>query len=109
MTNPNGIVYVLRRVDGLCKIGYTYNPRQRIADLRQEFGRLEVVHTIPTMSPQDLERYLHKQFASKRDGMTEWFALGPGDIQKIQMIRSHVHHVTFAEVFRGMLRWIWGI
>ncbi len=105
----NGIVYIIRRADGMCKIGYTRNIVQRFSELRTEFGRLDLVHTIVTDDPEDLERYLHKEFWRKRDGLTEWFALGDGDVQRIQMIKTHVHRVTFWEAFRGFLRWVWGI
>jgi len=109
MKSDNGIVYIIRRADGWCKIGYTRYPSHRLINLRNEFGPLEVVHTITTESPEDLERYLHKEFWKKRDGLTEWFALDDGDVQRIQMIKTHVHKVTFWEAFRGFLRWVWGI
>jgi hypothetical protein len=105
----NGIVYIIRRADGWCKIGYTYDMGRRMSELRGEYGELYVVHKVATESPQDLERYLHKEFWKKRDGLTEWFLLDDGDVQRIRMIKTHVHRVTFWEAFRGFLRWVWGI
>jgi hypothetical protein len=105
----NGIVYILRRDDRMCKIGYTRRGRRRLNELIGEYGHLWIVHQIPTSSPEDLERYLHKEYAHRRDGNTEWFSLTEGDIQRIKMIQVHVHRVTFWEALKGVLRWGWRI
>lgn len=65
-------VYFLRRQDGAIKIGYSAQPRVRLATLRGEHGELDVLALTP--GGRDLEASLHERFPEARIGRTEWFA-----------------------------------
>jgi Meiotically up-regulated gene 113 len=66
----SGLVYYLRRQDGLIKIGHSARLSQRLATLRAEHGPLDLLLTHP--GARDQERQLHTRFAELRV-TGEWF------------------------------------
>lgn len=67
-------VYVLRRADGLVKIGTTTNLAGRIASLTKAHGPLEIVRLLEGDAKR--ERQLHHQYRQLRQ-FGEWFAPTP--------------------------------
>lgn len=69
---PNSVVYfVWRKLDGRIKIGTTTNLTRRVSTFRCNFGRVEVVATLP--GGRAMEAELHRRFARARE-FGEWFA-----------------------------------
>lgn len=74
-----GYVYVIRK-NGLCKIGKTKDPSQRI----KSFGKSEVIRVLSCRYNVD-EKRLHEHFAGKRiEG--EWFKLDEEDFSTIDSL-----------------------
>lgn len=85
-----GVVYLLTRLDGLVKIGFTRSMPQRYKDLCREHGKLEQTHLFSTRWPRYGEARLHYVFRDKRvEG--EWFRLTPADIEEIKKIDENTH------------------
>lgn len=81
-----GYVYIIRRSDGLYKIGCTVHMGNRMRDLIREHGELEPVFSFQCQDHYRTERALHDTFAKKRiEG--EWFSLNERDINQIK--RNH--------------------
>jgi hypothetical protein len=78
-----GVVYLMRRSDGLVKIGFTTRPKERYEKLREQQGeRLELLHEIKAENPYDLEQRLHREF-SAFNVEHEWFLFPPSVLQEI--------------------------
>ena len=74
MKDDQGVVYFISQA-GLIKIGQKDIFRNRLSKLKKQYpGRLHVIGTIPTHTPQVLERQLHREFAPHRI-RREWFLL----------------------------------
>lgn len=79
-----GCVYIVK-ADGLYKIGSSKRPHKRIAQLRTASPFIEPVHHIQCFAWREVERFLHRVFASKRV-VGEWFALNDADLDRIASI-----------------------
>lgn len=74
-------VYLVGASNGLTRIGWTTNIKQRLSTLGTSSPfKLHLLHVIETEQAPSLERRLHEQFkASRNNG--EWFSLTPGEIE----------------------------
>lgn len=68
----SAFVYLMRHTNGLVKIGYSRNPRNRERTLQAEDPRLEMIHCF--RSGRHVETRLHKIFSDLRI-RGEWFSL----------------------------------
>lgn len=80
-------VYFVEREDGAVKIGFTDAPERRIAQLRREYGKLELLAVIP--GSIEVERALHKRFNPDALG-AEWF-------RHSLNLRAFIEQVTFLD------------
>lgn len=79
--NPPGFVYLCRNNrNGLTKIGFSRNPKQREYTLQSEDPDVSMFATFPGTTRA--ERSLHEQFAGKRV-RGEWFNLSDEDCETI--------------------------
>lgn len=78
-----GYLYLLRRSDGLHKIGHTINVKKRLTYNRYENRgyHIDLIHTVYVSCRIEEERYWHDLFATKRI-WREWFDLSEQDIQR---------------------------
>lgn len=76
-----GIIYLVQRSDGLCKIGHTSNLKQRFRLMRYENRgyELSLVHSLVVTHRISIEAFWHKLFGSKRI-RREWFRLSDSDV-----------------------------
>lgn len=76
----SGYVYFVKHKGfNFIKIGKTSDLELRLKQLRQEFGNIELVHSIETESAIELEKYFHHVFADKRTDR-EWFDISEQDL-----------------------------
>lgn len=69
-----GVVYFIKRKDGLIKIGCSSDFKTRLRNLKTQHGELEVLFTIETLNMYATEFCFHDIFKKERkDG--EWFEL----------------------------------
>lgn len=85
-----GIVYFLRREDGLTKIGYTRHRDSRYSRLRDKHGPLEVQAEFPSDNPPALEIQMHKEFAQFRV-KGEWFRLPDEEVELLVQMLDVMH------------------
>jgi DNA-binding Xre family transcriptional regulator len=83
--NPKGVVYFARAIggdfDSLIKIGYSYDPIQRMEMLKNQYGcEIEVIFYIPTNDAINLEKLMHKLFR-EHHYQGEWFNISETDIE----------------------------
>jgi hypothetical protein len=78
-----GVVYLLKCGEHY-KIGKSLDYPQRKIQLDTQFSYpTELIHTIGSPDPEELEKRLHCRFHDKRlNG--EWFDLSPGDVQELK-------------------------
>lgn len=78
-----GYVYVIRRADGLIKIGQTGHLKDRIKAIRTNSQQtVDLLHVVFCQDRVTIESYLHRIFAEKHiDG--EWFELDEHDLAVI--------------------------
>ncbi len=82
-----GYVYFIGAY-GKVKIGRTKRLNRRIAELQTGCPtKMELLYSIKTDQPSQLEASLHKLFASKRS-IGEWFDIQPDDVQ---YVARHIH------------------
>jgi len=75
-----GYVYLMGSDVGLYKIGRTRDLNGRVGDLNRQYPvKIWLIHPVASHSYKRLERWLHKKFADKRQGL-EWFALSQEDV-----------------------------
>lgn len=85
-----GVVYFLRREDGLTKIGYTRHRDSRYSRLREEHGPLEILAELPGDQPHALEAEMHEDFAQYRiEG--EWFKLPDEEVELVIQVLEVMH------------------
>lgn len=78
-----GIVYFVRRKDGIIKIGFSTDFESRLKALSFEHGNLEIIHLVKTNNAIVTETLFHNFYKSKRvEG--EWFELNKNDIKFIK-------------------------
>lgn len=87
--DKSGYVYLMPGPEGSYKIGKSGNPKSR----RETFGvklpfDVEFVHLIQTSDMGALEKQLHRQFAAKRRGRSEFFMLSPEDVELIKSMKG---------------------
>ena len=83
-----GLVYLVQADNGLVKIGWTTNFKQRLASLQTASpSSLKVLALIDSSVPTQLEQQLHRQFASRRI-RGEWFKLSARDIERAKRAAS---------------------
>lgn len=92
----NGFVYLLRRTDGLYKIGCAWNIGVRQATLETKYGPLELIHSFAASDHFTAERLLHRYFKANRIE-DEWFSLTPGQVYWIAQIEDFLGHPPFFE------------
>lgn len=80
-----GLVYVIRNIVGMCKIGHTNDLEKRMGDHRRQYlgQQLDIVLTRTVDDRYKAETKLHRHFAAKRV-YREWFDLTPDDIETIK-------------------------
>jgi DNA-binding Xre family transcriptional regulator len=78
-----GFVYLILHLEfGFVKIGKTSDLKTRFNQLKQEFGKISLIHSIETDNAIELEKHFHEMFADKRSER-EWFNLTNDDVKKI--------------------------
>ena len=78
-----GYVYLVRADNGLYKIGKAKDVEDRFKTFGSTCAcKLELIHTVYSDKPHDLERRLHNRYAEKRSH-GEWFALTDSDVKEI--------------------------
>lgn len=79
-------VYFMRRTDGLIKIGYSYDPKKRLFQVRAQCKQqVDILATV--QGAKKLEGDLHKKYAADRvEG--EWFAESPELLAEIERHRT---------------------
>lgn len=80
-----GKVYVLRRSDGLIKIGYTSDFKNRLRVLSKAHGPLEVIRIIH--GDKARERSLHNRFARQHQ-FGEWFRDEGGLLEHVRALED---------------------
>lgn len=80
-----GYVYLVKRGDGLYKIGKSLDVDTRIQSLRRKHGPVELIHFIECENYDQAEVTLHTRYRSKWV-KAEWFALTPDDVTEIKAI-----------------------
>jgi hypothetical protein len=109
-----GVVYYLRRADGLIKIGTTGDYRKRLGDLTREHGPLSLLAVQQGYAAEEDE--MHKRFAHLRV-TGEWFRPAPDLFAWIVHLRlalarrelnpasavpvTQIRNLIFAEVLAG--------
>lgn len=80
-----GLVYVIRNVVGLCKIGHTNDLKTRMGEHKRQYlgQQLDVVLTRDVKNRYKAETALHRLFKGKRVHR-EWFDLTDADIETIK-------------------------
>jgi hypothetical protein len=81
-----GYVYVLRRADGLFKIGMTVTLQARLKSI--SYGLVEPVAialVVPSADARSLEKRLHTAFMPQRL-RGDWFKLGEDDIERLAVM-----------------------
>jgi T5orf172 domain len=75
----HSFIYVIKGVNGLCKIGITANPNARIAQLRSALSFAMDFAWIgaPKAETIAIEREAHAMLAKYRKPGSEWFAVSP--------------------------------
>ena len=88
------MIYIIKDKEvGLCKIGYSCNPIDRIRSFQIGRENLETILIMP--GGRDKEKKLHEMFSRRRvthpnpksfigNGWTEWFRLRPNEISRIR-------------------------
>lgn len=71
-------VYLIR-LNGLHKIGISFNPVSRVKGMQLP-GKAEIVHTVYPRDARHLESCLHERFAEERRH-GEWFELTEADVR----------------------------
>ena len=81
--NGSGFLYLLRRSDGLHKIGHAFNVKRRLSNNKYENRGycIDLIHTVHVSCRIAAERYWHDLFAAKRI-RREWFALSEQDVRQ---------------------------
>jgi DNA-binding Xre family transcriptional regulator len=83
--NTSGVVYFAKAIggdfDSRIKIGYSYDPIQRMDNLKIQYEcEVEVVFYIPTDDAVTLEKLMHKLFR-EHHYQGEWFDISETDIE----------------------------
>ena len=77
----SGWVYFIKADNGLCKIGMSKHPKERIRKLGIVLPyTLHAILLLKTTNPRQLEREIHELFEEKRV-RGEWFKLDKQDIE----------------------------
>lgn len=87
--NSPGFAYAIRRQsDNFCKCGISTNPRARMAKIAANHPRdvLTLVAEIPVKDMGAAEQFIHKTFAHKQVGASEWFRLTDADISSLSTL-----------------------
>jgi DNA-binding Xre family transcriptional regulator len=80
-----GYVYFVKHEElGVTKIGKTSDLKIRLQQLKCQFGKVTLIHSIETDNAIELEKYFHKLYSDKRSEK-EWFNLTELDIQNIKV------------------------
>lgn len=86
-----GYTYILRGYSGLCKIGTSIKPKQRINELRRmNPGPLDLIALIN--GGREMESELHRSFANCRCH-GEWFRLTDTDLKTIRAYGESFAHI----------------
>src|ERR1041385_7017769 len=92
--NRPGFVYLLRRRDGIFKIGSSMNVEVRCATLHAGYGDLEIVHSFPAADRYTAERLLHR-YLSHYCVRGEWYDLSEYLVNWIKRIEGFVGQYPF--------------
>lgn len=85
-----GYIYILKdtEISGYYKIGKTKQPFERMKAFGVQLPfAVELIHVIKCHSADEVERRLHRQFASKRQ-RGEWFSLNDEDVAAIKLVHE---------------------
>ncbi len=82
-------VYCCKVSEGLYKIGFARNLRERFAALRKRHPDLEPLHAVASERHVWLEKYLHAAFADRHIG-GEIFMLESADVANLRGIPARV-------------------
>lgn len=95
LENEHSSVYFVRRPDGLVKIGYSTNLKQRLSALKTEHGEVELLASLP--GHRQAERYIHSRFRVESVG-GEWFAPTAALYRFIDALRLNGPEAAFAAI-----------
>ena len=84
-----GFVYLMQSSNGYHKVGITTDIKKRLNGIRRLFPvKIDIVHHIASNDYRNVERFIHKKFASKRV-QHEWFNLEDGDVRWFKLLRDY--------------------
>ena len=99
MDNLVSFVYVISDNLGHYKIGFSSNPKSRIAKLNIGPTHLTFEAVIPTLnSVQSFEKELHKKFRNKRI-KGEWFRLDKNDLTYLYELEGRWINTIYEQPF----------
>lgn len=75
-------VYIIKNIEnGLFKIGYSTNPKNRISSIKTSAGvEIDEIEVAEVVNGRNVEKHLHRLFKNKRK-LGEWFKLSKNDIK----------------------------
>ena len=75
-------VYIIKNIEnGLFKIGYSTNPKNRISSIKTSTGaEIDEIEVAEVVNGRSVEKHLHRLFKNKRK-LGEWFKLSKNDIK----------------------------
>jgi hypothetical protein len=84
------IIYIIKHPEqAVYKIGRSIMVRKRFEQLKKEYGSIEIIHLIHSVS-RDVEKELHRIFKIQKVKVgrsREWFALSDNDISWLRTLR----------------------